>query len=113
MNKLHVILGLLQLGEADRAEEYVLQLTRTRALSTGKISACISEPSVAGTCSIGKSCRAAELGVENDPGPRRAASPPSPSAPRLAIITILGNLIENAFDAFRNMPAARGSTRWT
>ena len=33
MNKLHVILGLLQLGEAQRAEEYVLQLTQTRALS--------------------------------------------------------------------------------
>ena len=103
MNKLHVILGLLQLGEADRAEEYVLQLTQTRALSTGKISACISEPSVAALL-IGKSCRAAELGVKMtlDPESRLSAEPFLPPA---AIITILGNLIENAFDAFRNMPA--------
>ena len=31
-NKLHVILGLLQLGEYKQAEDYVLHLTQTRAL---------------------------------------------------------------------------------
>ena len=82
MNKLHVILGLLQLGEAQRAEEYVLQLTQTRALSTRQISACIAEPSVAALL-IGKSCRAAELGVRltldpRQPSGRRPALPAGP-----------------------------------
>lgn len=107
MNKLHVILGLLQLGEAGRAEEYVLQLTRTRALSTSAISERIAEPSVAALL-IGKSCRAAELGVRMtlDPESRLSAEPYC--LPASAIITILGNLIENAFDAFSAMPAGGG-----
>ena len=103
MNKLHVILGLLQLGEAQRAEEYVLQLTQTRALSTRQISACIAEPSVAALL-IGKSCRAAELGVRLtlDPASHLDADPRCLPAP--AMITVLGNLIENAFDAFAQTP---------
>lgn len=103
MNKLHVILGLLQLGEAKRAEEYVLQLTQTRALSTRQISACIAEPSVAALL-IGKSCRAAELGVRLtlDSASHLGADPRCLPAP--AMITVLGNLIENAFDAFAQTP---------
>ncbi len=103
MNKLHVILGLLQLGEAQRAEEYVLQLTQTRTLSTRQISACIAEPSVAALL-IGKSCRAAELGVRLtlDPASHLGADPRGLPAP--AMITVLGNLIENAFDAFAQTP---------
>ena len=108
MNKLHVILGLLQLGEAKRAEEYVLQLTQTRALSTRQISACIAEPSVAALL-IGKSCRAAELGVRMtlDPESRLSAEPDC--LPASALITILGNLIENAFEAFAAAPPHAGS----
>lgn len=46
-NKLHVILGLLQLGEDKQAEEYVLHLTQTRAHSIGYISERIRDRSVA------------------------------------------------------------------
>ena len=61
-NKLHVILGLLQLGEYKQAEDYVLHLTQTRAHSIGYISERIREPSVAALL-IGKAYRAAELGI--------------------------------------------------
>lgn len=105
MNKLHVILGLLQLGEAKRAEEYVLQLTQTRALSVRQISQCIAEPSVAALL-IGKSCRAAELGVRLTLAPESRLSADNVYLPAPAMITVLGNLIENAFDAFANSPAA-------
>ena len=102
MNKLHVILGLLQLGEAGRAEEYVLQLTQARALSAGTISECIAEPSVAALL-IGKSCRAAELGIRMTLDPESYLSAEPVCLPASAIITVLGNLIENAFDAFRQV----------
>lgn len=104
MNKLHVILGLLQLGEAKQAEEYVLQLTQTRALSVGRISQSIAEPSVAALL-IGKSCRAAELGVRLTLAPESHLSADTHYLPASGMITILGNLIENAFDAFGNAPA--------
>lgn len=103
MNKLHVILGLLQLGEAQRAEEYVLQLTQTRAMSVERISQRISEPSVAALL-IGKSCRAAELGVRLTLDPESHLSADTHYLPASGLITVLGNLIENAFDAFANTP---------
>src|SRR5699024_4319555 len=105
MNKLHVILGLLQLGEAQQAEDYVLQLTQTRALSVGRISQSIAEPSVAALL-IGKSCRAAELGVRLTLDPESSLSADTPCLPASAMITVLGNLIENSFDAFGKSPAA-------
>lgn len=104
MNKLHVILGLLQLGEAKQAEDYVLQLTQTRALSVGRISQSIADPSVAALL-IGKSCRAAELGVRLTLDPESHLSADTHFLPASGMITILGNLIENAFDAFGNAPS--------
>lgn len=104
MNKLHVILGLLQLGEAKQAEEYVLQLTQTRAVSVRRISQQIAEPSVAALL-IGKSCRAAELGVRLTLTPESRLRADSDFLPADSIITILGNLIENAFDALADAPA--------
>lgn len=104
MNKLHVILGLLQLGEAKQAEDYVLQLTQTKALSVGRISQSIAEPSVAALL-IGKSCRAAELGVRLTLDPESHLSADTHYLPASGMITILGNLIENAFDAFGNAPS--------
>ncbi|HIZ42306.1 MAG TPA: GHKL domain-containing protein [Candidatus Gemmiger excrementigallinarum] len=104
MNKLHVILGLLQLGEAQQAEDYVLQLTQTRALSVGRISQSIAEPSVAALL-IGKSCRAAELGVRLTLDPESRLSAATHYLPASGMITVLGNLIENAFDAFSNAPS--------
>ena len=104
MNKLHVILGLLQLGEYQRAEEYVLQLTQTRALSVGRISQRIAEPSVAALL-IGKGFRAAELGVRMTLDPESRLSAECHFLPPSSLITILGNLIENAFDAFTHVPA--------
>ena len=104
MNKLHVILGLLQLGEARQAEEYVLQLTNTRVMSVGRISQQIAEPSVAALL-IGKSCRAAELGIRLTLDPESRLSADTHYLPASGMITVLGNLIENAFDAFGNSPS--------
>lgn len=104
MNKLHVILGLLQLGEAQQAEEYVLQLTQTRALSVGMISERIAEPSVAALL-IGKGCRAAELGVRMTLNPESHLSADALYLPTSGLITILGNLIGNALEAFSNAPS--------
>ena len=103
-NKLHVILGLLQLGETKQAEEYVLRITQTRAQSIGFISERIKEPSVAALL-VGKAYRAAELGIRFDLDPASTLSADSQFLPAGGLITVLGNLIENAFDAFRASPS--------
>ena len=102
-NKLHVILGLLQLGENKQAEEYVLRLTKTRAHSISYISERIQEPSVAALL-IGKSYRAAELGIRFVLDPASELRGDGQYLPASSLITILGNLTENAFDALRSAP---------
>lgn len=105
MNKLHVILGLLQLGEADKAEEYVLQITQSRAQSIGFIAERISDPSIAALI-IGKMSHASELGVQLKLDPSTRVHALSPYLTTDLYITILGNLIDNAFDAFRDAPTS-------
>ena len=97
-NKLHVILGLLQLKEYDRAEEYVL-----RAQSIDYIRDRIHDPTIAALL-IGKAYRAAELDIRFSLDPASVLYGNGQFMPVTAMITVLGNLIENAFDAMRGAP---------
>ena len=108
MNKLHVILGLLQLEEYKEAERYVLELTKVRAQSMGGITGRIQEPAVAALL-IGKLSRAQELRVVFRLDPFSHYPHGSRCLPTDAIISLLGNLIENAFDSFKNV--ADGAVR--
>ena len=102
-NKLHVILGLLQLGEIKQAEDYVLQITQTRAQSFSFISDRIHEPSIAALL-IGKAYRAAELGIRFVLTPSSHLGVDNRYMPAGGLVTVIGNLTENAFDALRNVP---------
>ena len=103
-NKLHVILGLLQLGDIQHAEAYVLRITETRAQSIGYISDRIQDPSVAALL-IGKAYRAAELDILFTLDPASTLHGNGQYLPVTGLITVLGNLIENSFDAMRGAPA--------
>jgi two-component system sensor histidine kinase DcuS len=61
MNKLHVILGLLNMKSYDKLEEYVLQTAHTYQADIGEIQHRIKSPVVAGFL-IGKIQRAKERG---------------------------------------------------
>lgn len=102
MNKLHVILGLLQLEEYQQAADYVLELTQSKSQSAAGISRRIAEPSVAALL-IGKLSRAEELKVKlrldtksHLPQGNHCLSPDQ-------LVMVLGNLIENALDSFRHV----------
>lgn len=105
MNKLHVILGLLELGEADKAEEYVLHITQSRSQSIGFIAERIADPSVAALL-IGKMSHASELGIQLKLDPATKVHALCSYLSTDLYITILGNLIDNAFDAFRDAPTS-------
>ena len=62
MNKLHVILGLLQIGEPEKAQQYIMDTTRTQQEAVSRIMHQIAEPSVAALL-VGKTSRANELGI--------------------------------------------------
>lgn len=98
MNKLHVTLGLLELGDYQRAEDYILAITNTQRQAVGLIMNRIEEPSVAALL-VGKTSRCAELGIRLTLDPGSHLGKEEHFLPPDAYITILGNLIDNATDA--------------
>ena len=97
-NKLHVILGLLQMEMYDKASAYIENITIVQRETISKIMSAISEPAVAALL-IGKSARASELNVRfvlEKGSVFRESDYPIPTE---TLITVIGNLIDNAFDA--------------
>ena len=95
-NQLHTISGLVQLGEFDAVRDLVGTLTRRRAELSDAITRRISDPAVAALL-IAKTSLAAESGVElglSDESRLAALDP----ALATDVITVLGNLIDNAVD---------------
>lgn len=98
MNKLHVILGLLNMKSYDKLEEYVLQTAHTYQADIGEIQHRIKSPVVAGFL-IGKIQRAKERGFTLNLA-EESLVPDCPNEKQVTVlVTVLGNLIENALDA--------------
>ncbi len=100
-NKLHVILGLLQMEMYDKAASYIENITIVQRETISKIMAVISEPAVAALL-IGKSARASELNVKFILEEGSVFSKSDYPIPTETLITVIGNLIDNAFDAMNN-----------
>lgn len=95
-NQLHTISGLVQLEEYDAVRDLVGDLTRRRAEISDAVTRRISDPAVAALL-IAKTTLAAESGValHIDPESHLGALD---SALATDVITLLGNLIDNAVD---------------
>ena len=97
-NKLHVILGLIQMEKYDQATSYIENITMVQRASISKIMNCISEPALAALL-IGKTARAAELNVKFTLRDGSHFSNTDMHIPTEVLITVIGNLIENAFES--------------
>lgn len=98
MNKLHVILGMAHIGEYDRLTSYIQQITANYQMEVGSISRLVKSPILAGLL-LSKMSYAREQGVKlNIHG---KSTLPRPKDPEIMdeIITITGNLIDNAIEA--------------
>ncbi|WP_041304018.1 sensor histidine kinase [Mycolicibacterium rhodesiae] len=104
-NQLHTISGLVQLGEYDAVRDLVGTLTRRRAEISDAVTQRISDPAVAALL-IAKTTLAAESGVSLEIA---SASHLEALPPALAtdVITLLGNLIDNAVDVSVGSKPAR------
>lgn len=103
MNKLHVVLGLLNMKRYDTLEEYVLQTAEGYQNDIGTLQHQIQAPVVAGFL-LGKINRAREAGFILTLA-HESRVPDNPNQHQVtALVTILGNLIENALDAMVNQP---------
>lgn len=97
-NKLHVILGLLQMEMYDEAKQYIENITIVQRETISEIMHKVSAPSVAALL-IGKNARASELNVKFHFKKESLYDPENLYIPEDVLITIIGNLIDNAFDA--------------
>lgn len=101
-NKLHVILGLIQMEMYDEATSYIQNITMVQRETISKVMNCINEPAIAALL-IGKIARASELNVKFVLREGCYYSSADISLPSEVIVTVIGNLIENAFEAMNDM----------
>ena len=101
-NKLHVILGLIQMEMYDEATSYIQNITMVQRETISKVMNCINEPAIAALL-IGKIARASELNVKFILREGCYYSSADISLPSEVLVTVIGNLIENAFEAMNDM----------
>ncbi|MDM5303060.1 two-component system sensor histidine kinase MaeL [Bacillus subtilis] len=103
MNKLHVILGLVQLKEYDDLEDYIKDIAIQQKSETSEIINDIKSSVLAGFL-LGKQSFIREQGANLDI--ECSGVIPNAADPSVIheLITIIGNLINNGLDAVANMP---------
>lgn len=97
-NRLHTISGLVQLGQYDEAVNFIIQAGQTQEALSHEVQSRIADPALAALI-IAKASAASEQHVE-----LRIAedtSMPAPADDQLAadLVTVTGNLVDNAIDA--------------
>lgn len=97
-NKLHVILGLLQMEMYEEARQYIENITIVQRETISGIMQSISSPTVAALL-IGKNARASELNIRFNFRKGSMYNPEDLYIPEDVLVTVIGNLIDNAFDA--------------
>ncbi|MEV0849780.1 sensor histidine kinase [Streptomyces sp. NPDC049954] len=107
-NRLHTVVSLIELGRAEEAVEFATAELELAQTLTDRVVGAVGEPMLAALL-LGKTAYAHEHGVELvvsedsriDDGllPR--------SLPGRDLVTVLGNLVDNAVDAAQGAPGAR------
>ncbi|GGW09527.1 histidine kinase [Streptomyces narbonensis] len=103
-NRLHTLLGLLELDMHEEAVEFVTEVVGVHRATAEQVTEKVHDPLLAALL-VGKATVAAERGVS------LRISPESLLPDRLVdpreLVTVVGNLVDNALDAVAGMPGAR------
>ena len=100
-NKLHVILGLIQIGQYDKAVSYIQNISIIQRETISKVMNSIENPSFAALI-VGKIARSSECNVKFILNEGSCLKNEDISIPSEALVTITGNLIDNALDSMNN-----------
>ncbi|MFF4364231.1 ATP-binding protein [Streptomyces sp. NPDC001604] len=107
-NRLHTVVSLIELGRAEEAVDFATAELELAQALTDQVVAAVSEPVLAALL-LGKTAQANERGVElvvsEDSRLDDGLLPPT--LPARDLVTILGNLIDNAVDAAQGSIGAR------
>ncbi|MEU5100405.1 sensor histidine kinase [Streptomyces sp. NPDC020996] len=107
-NRLHTVVSLIELGRADEAVEFATAELELAQALTDQVVAAVGEPVLAALL-LGKTAQANERGVELvvSPESRLDDGLLPESLPARDLVTILGNLVDNAVDAAQGSLRAR------
>ncbi|GAA3132331.1 sensor histidine kinase [Streptomyces rameus] len=107
-NRLHTVVSLIELGRAGEAVEFATAELELAQALTDQVVAAVSEPVLAALL-LGKTAQANERGVELvvSADSRLDDGLLPPGLPARDLVTILGNLIDNAVDAAQGTAGAR------
>ncbi|WP_254716049.1 sensor histidine kinase [Actinomadura sp. WMMB 499] len=97
-NRLHTVVSLVELGRPEQAVEFATSELAAAQRLTDRVVGAVGEPVLAALL-LGKSAEAAERGAELDLGAGSALDGPAGGIEPRDLVTILGNLIDNAVDA--------------
>ncbi|MEU8777555.1 sensor histidine kinase [Streptomyces sp. NPDC048606] len=107
-NRLHTVVSLIELGRAQEAVEFATAELELAQALTDEVVTAVGEPVLVALL-LGKAAQAHERGVEllvtPDDGAVDAGQPGVP--PARDLVTVLGNLIDNALDALTGVPGGR------
>ena len=107
-NKLHTIAGLIQIGASDQALSLIGQENQAHQVLIKLLMDTVPDPILAG-CLLGKFNRAKELGLELYIDPESHMSDLPLHIPRDQLVSMVGNIIDNAMEACL-MSDASGNT---
>ena len=107
-NRLHTVVSLIELGRAEQAVDFATAELELAQALTDQVVSAVSEPVLAALL-LGKAAQANERGVElvvsEDSAIDDGLLPDS--LPARDLVTVLGNLIDNAVDAAQGTVGAR------
>ncbi|MEW6661018.1 MAG: ATP-binding protein [Bacillota bacterium] len=106
LNKMHVISGLIQLGSYEEAKRYITNITSRNQQLIAFLTENIHNDAVAGLL-LGKASEAEEKNIDLDISDLSQLFSLPPHFDEHAMVVVLGNLIENAFDAVADQPSPR------
>lgn len=106
-NRLHTVVSLIELGRSREAVDFATaELSLAQAL-TDEVIAAVGEPVLVALL-LGKAAQAHERGVELVVTPDSGAIDAGPGGPPARdLVTVLGNLVDNAVDALTGVPGGR------
>jgi sensor histidine kinase regulating citrate/malate metabolism len=102
-NRLHTIVSLVEMGRPEQAVEFATAELRLAQGLTDEVVSAVDEPVLAALL-LGKTAQAAERGIDLDIDGELPAE--LPIAPR-DLVALVGNLVDNAFDAVAETRAER------
>ncbi|SEQ02032.1 PAS domain S-box-containing protein [Amphritea atlantica] len=106
-NKLHTIAGLIQIGATDQALQLIGQESQSHQALIKLLMKAAPDPVLAG-CLLGKYNRAREMGLALVIDPESEMTNLPDKLPREQLVSIIGNLIDNALEATLNHQGSDG-----